>query len=147
MSFDSSGNHYLFFSFEKNSKKLLPLFDQLIQAGFPSPADDFMETPLDLNEHLITNEASTFFIKVQGDSMQGAGIFDGDLLIVDRSKEALSGNIIIAILNGEFTVKRLHIKQNSLTLDPENPNYSPIVVSKEDEFEIWGVVTFTIHKT
>lgn len=123
----------------------IPLFESRVQAGFPSPADDFSEGTLDLNAHLIKNKAATFFVRVTGDSMTGVGIFPGDILIVDRSLPHSSGKIIIAVLNGEMTVKRLKYKDDALFLCSENEKYLPIPVSKDEDFTIWGVVTNVIH--
>ena len=127
----------------------LPLFLAGVQAGFPSPADDFIDKRLDLNEHLIQHPAATFFVRAVGESMLGAGIHDGDLLIVDRAVEAQSGKIVIASVNGELTVKRLERKGQRLLLVPANPDYPPIDVTEAmhsgEGFEVWGVVTSVIH--
>ena len=123
-----------------------PLFLSRIHAGFPSPADDFIESSIDLNEQLIQHPEATFFLRVSGDSMIGAGIHDGDLLIVDRALEAKSGRIVIAALNGEMTVKRLQILDDrKINLLPENNKYQPIAVLDGADFQIWGVVTQVIH--
>jgi DNA polymerase V len=124
------------------------LVQQQIAAGFPSPADDYLkaETPLDLNEHLIKHPAATFFVRVRGDSMTGCGIFPDDILIVDRSLEATHRKVVIAVLNGELTVKRLHKSGGRVMLMPENPGYKPIVIEDDMELEIWGVVTCVIHR-
>lgn len=124
----------------------LPLYSNTISAGFPSPADDFLEQKLDLNKHLIKNPTATFLIRVNGVSMINAGISDGDILIVDRSLQAVSGNIVIGVINGEFTVKRILKKGKKLFLQPENENYKPVEITEEMSFTIWGVVTYTIHK-
>lgn len=123
----------------------LPLFQSRIQAGFPSPCDDFKEGSLDLNEHLISHKAATFFVRVTGDSMTGVGVFPGDLLIVDRSLSPTSGKVVIAILNGEMTLKRLEKSKEGFTLCAENKRYGDIKVGEEDDFSIWGVVTNVIH--
>jgi DNA polymerase V len=125
----------------------LPLFSAKVQAGFPSPADDHIEKNLDLNQLLIQQPAATFFVRVQGKSMEEAKIYDGDLLVVDRSEKVSDGKIIIAILNGEFTVKRISIKGKKVSLIPEHPDFAPIVVTPESDFQVWGVVTYVIHKT
>lgn len=123
-----------------------PLFLCRIAAGFPSPADDFIESKIDLNEQLILHPEATYFLRVKGDSMIGAGIHEGDLLIVDRSLDPKSGRIVIAAFNGELTVKRLHIsKSRQITLIPENETYDPIKVNEDSDFLIWGVVTRVIH--
>ena len=126
-------------------KKRLPLFLSRVRSGFPSPADDYIEKKLDLNEHLIDHPSATFFVKVKGDSMINAGIFSGDMLIVDRSKEATNNKIIVAVVNGEFTVKRLRKHFDKVTLMPENPNYRPIEITDTTDFEVWGVVVHVIH--
>ena len=124
----------------------LPLFQATVKAGFPSPADDFMEQQLDLNEYLIQHPAATFFVRADGDSMKGAGIHQGDILIVDRSLESKNRQIVIAVINGEFTVKRLHLENGQVILEAEHPHYPPIVIRSEWDFQIWGVVTTIIHK-
>lgn len=129
----------------KNKKLSLPLFSSVVEAGFPSPADDYVDKHLDLNDLLITHPVSTFFVRVQGISMQGAGISSGDILIVDRSLNAVHGKIVVALLDGEFTVKRFLIKDKKVFLSPEHPQYNVIEVSKESDFQIWGVVTYVIH--
>jgi len=116
-----------------------------VAAGFPSPADDFIEDKLDLNEKLIKHPAATFFVRVAGHSMIKAGIYSGDLLIVDRSLEAISGNIVVAVLNGDFTVKRFSKRGKRLFLVPENSNYNPIEITDESNFQVWGVVTNVIR--
>lgn len=123
----------------------LPLFSSSVAAGFPSPAEDYIEGSLDLNEHLIKHPAATFFVKVSGDSMVGAGIFDGDLLVVDRALEAKSDSIVLAVVNGEFTVKRLRKIKNKITLLPENPKHRPIEITDGMDFAVWGVVAHVIH--
>ena len=122
-----------------------PLFLSGVSAGFPSPADDYLDRKLDLNEHLVKNPAATFFVRVAGDSMTDAGINDNDILIVDRSIEPSSNNIVIAVVNGELTVKRLIKKKNSCLLFAENPAYPPLEINDDTPLEIWGVVTFVIH--
>ena len=130
---------------EAQSKKKIPLYLSRVISGFPSPADDYIEKKLDLNEHLIDHPSSTFFVKVKGDSMINAGIFSGDILIVDRSKEATNNKIVVAVVNSEFTVKRLRKNSGKITLIPENPKYSPIEITDQVDFEVWGVVMHVIH--
>lgn len=130
----------------EEAEQLLPLYSHKVIAGFPSPADDFVEARLDLNEKLAPNRHSSFLLKVQGDSMRDAGIFDGDILVVDRSQSPQSGKIVIAALDGELTVKRLAIRQDGTFLLPENPDYPEIKVSEESDMVIWGVVTSCIHQ-
>jgi DNA polymerase V len=123
----------------------LPVFLGRLPAGFPSPADDYLEGKLDLNRHLIKHPAATFFVRVSGDSMIEAGIHTGDLLVVDRSLEATDGNVIVAALDGELTVKRLSTRDRTVRLLPANKNYQPIEIQGNQTFEIWGVVTNVIH--
>jgi DNA polymerase V len=132
--------------FEKHSKLPLPLYLAAVPAGFPSPADDYIDRSLDLNEHLIDHPAATFFVRVSGDSMTGAGIHSGDMLIVDRAAEPVHGKVVIAALNGELTVKRIHCKNGALRLMPDSPGFTPVDVPPEADFEVWGVVTYVIHK-
>ena len=123
----------------------LPLFTANVAAGFPSPADDYMDEKLDLNEHLVSHPAATFFVRVDGDSMTDAGIHSGDLLVVDRALETKHNRIVIAALDGELTVKRAVDRNGALFLKAENPDYEDIRVSPESDLEIWGVVTFVVH--
>jgi len=122
----------------------LPLVLEMVSAGFPSPAEDYAENSIDLNKELIGNKHATFFVRVSGNSMNDANIKDGDVLIVDKSKEPQHNNIVIAILEGDFTVKRLKLKGKKIFLQPENEEYDPIEV--KSELQIWGVVTYIIHK-
>lgn len=125
----------------------LPLYLNRISAGFPSPADDYIEERIDLNEQLIRNKAATFFLRVQGESMLGAGIHPGDTLVVDRSITPSHGAIVIAVLDGELTVKRLWLGSNgAVELRAENPAYPAITIGEFQLLEIWGVVTHVIHK-
>ncbi len=132
--------------FIRNKEYALPIFACGVSAGFPSPADDYLEGSLDLNEHLIREPAATFFVRAKGDSMIGAGIHDGDLLVVDRSAEAKNGNVIIAIINGELSVKRYLRSKNQFELVPENPKYKPIRINEGDDVRVWGIVTNVIHQ-
>lgn len=119
---------------------VIPLGAVKLSAGFPSPASDYEEKQLDINEYLVRNPVSTFFFPVQGDSMQGAEIFDGDILVVDRSVKPLHGHIVVAFVNGERLVKRLHCRSGRVALVAENPLYSPLEIAEEMDFIIWGVV-------
>lgn len=123
-----------------------PLFLVKCPAGFPSPAADYVESGLDLNDYLVKHRAATFIFDVCGDSMCGIGIFDGDKIVVDRSMEARHGMIIVAILNGEHTIKRLHITQDGIELRPENPCYSPIRLKEHEELVVFGVVVGVVRK-
>jgi DNA polymerase V len=124
-----------------------PLFLTGVSAGFPSPAEDYIDQRLDLNELLITHQAATYFLRVAGDSMVGAHIHSGDILVVDRALEARNGDIIIAVLHGELTVKILETSPSGVRLVPANPACSPIEIYPEMDFEIWGVVAHVIHST
>jgi DNA polymerase V len=123
-----------------------PLFLESISAGFPSPADDYVQDFLDLQRLVVKNPAATFFLKVSGDSMRDAGINDGDLLVVDRSKPASSGKVVIASWNGELTVKRLKLRSGRIFLVPENPDYPELDVTDNEDTVIWGVVTYVVHR-
>ncbi len=124
----------------------LPYVDVGISAGFPSPADDFIELTIDLNKELIKHRDSTFFAKVKGNSMKNAGIFDGDLLIIDKSLEPQDDKIAICQIDGEFTVKRIKKENDVVWLIAENEDYKPIKVTEENELMIWGIVTASIKK-
>ncbi|MFA5907047.1 MAG: translesion error-prone DNA polymerase V autoproteolytic subunit [Desulfobacula sp.] len=124
----------------------IPLYMTSIEAGFPSPADDYIEGSLDLNQHLVKHPAATFFVRVSGESMINAGIYPGDILIVDRSLEAVDKKIVIAVVDGDLTVKRLRIRSGKPFLEPENDRFKPIEIKPDMVFEIWGVVTNVIHK-
>jgi DNA polymerase V len=130
---------------DRSTRYKLPLCLVHISAGFPSPAEDYIEGRLDLNRHLIKHPAATFFVRVTGDSMIEAGIHPADLLIVDRALDATSGRVIIAVINGELTVKRLHRARGKIYLVPANQNYPPIEITEAMEFQVWGVVTAVIH--
>jgi DNA polymerase V len=121
------------------------MFIATVSAGFPSPAADYEEGKLDLNRHLIKNPAATFFVRVTGDSMLKAGIHSGDLLVVDRSIETRDKNVVIAVVNGELTVKRIRIRKNKLMLIAENDAYQNQEINDQTDFEVWGVVTNVIH--
>jgi DNA polymerase V len=124
----------------------IPAFDVKCPAGFPSPAADFVESGLDLHDYLVKHRAATFIFDICGDSMIGAGIFDGDKVTVDRSLEAKHGQIIVAIVNAEHTIKRLWITEAGIELRPENPCYRPIRLREAEELYVFGVVTGVIRK-
>jgi DNA polymerase V len=123
-----------------------PLLAWPVKAGFPSPADDYLEGRIDLNHHLIKHLAATFFVRVAGDSMTGAGIHDGDLLIVDRAAEVTSGCIVVARIHDEFTLKRVRKEGNRVFLVPENDKYPQIEITEGSDFEIWGRVTGSVRE-
>jgi len=133
-------------SFDSATKRFrIPLLNDSVSAGFPSPADDYTEENIDLNEHLISNPFSTFFLRVKGESMINAGIKDKDLIIVDKSLIAKPGDIVIAMIDGEFTIKRLSIKNDELYLKAENHNYPDFRFKNHIDVQIWGVVIYSIH--
>jgi len=125
----------------------LPLYMTRVKAGFPSAIEDYVEQSLDLNRYLIKHPSATFFVRVEGNSMKDAFIHKGDILIVDKALDATNGKIIIAAIDGEFTVKRIRIENKQISLHAENPSYQPIQIQEETDFQIWGVVTYVIHKT
>lgn len=124
----------------------LPLFASKIPAGFPSPADDYVEDMLDLQKLLVEHPAATFYVKVSGDSMSGAAIMAGDILVVDRSIEPTHGRIVVASIDSELTVKRLYLSKVRTALEPENPVYQPIEINEETDLRIWGVVTGVVRQ-
>jgi DNA polymerase V len=132
--------------FERRMSLRLPLVSASVEAGFPSPADDHLERALDLNEELVRNPAATFFVRVKGESMRDAGIRSGDILVVDRSLSPVDRQIVVAMIDGEFTVKRFRKKNGRITLEAENPSFSPIDVGEDQELTIWGAVTYVIHQ-
>ena len=127
-----------------NVSLVLPVADGGIRAGFPSPAQDYLESGIDLNKELVKNPSSTFFGRVSGDSMAGAGIEDGDLIVIDKSISASEGDIAVCFVDGEFTLKRIHIENDFVWLVPENPKYRRINVTPDQNFMVWGVVTYSI---
>lgn len=142
-------NEIIFLTPDLSSDLPLPFADGGIPAGFPSPAQDYVDGILDLNKELIKHPAATFYAKVVGDSMN-PGINEGDLLVVDRSLEAFDDCIAVCCLNNEFTIKRIdfsHKGEGYIRLVPDNPKYEPIVVKEDDNFILWGVVRYVIHKT
>ena len=122
------------------------LAEEGISAGFPSPADDFKETRISLDRELVKNKEATFYARVDGDSMIGAGLEDGDLLVIDRSLNPENGKIAVCLVDGEFTVKRIKKEKNKLYLKPENKKYKPIELKEENELVIWGIVEYVIKK-
>ena len=136
-----------FFAIDEQSLSSIPLFSDSVQAGFPSPAEDHMDMDLNLNDYLVHNPSATFCVKAIGESMKDAGIKSGDIMIVDKSLEPRNRSIVPAVIDGEFTVKRVNLNDNELYLIPENSNFSPIKITQEMDFQVWGVVTYVIHKT
>jgi DNA polymerase V len=124
----------------------LPLIESGISAGFPSPATDFLDTAIDLNKYLIKNPSTTFIAFTDGNSLTGAGINDKDLLIIDKSLEPTDGKIAICVVDGEFTAKRIKVVNKEIWLMPENDKFKPIKIKEYNDFEIWGIVTYSIQK-
>ncbi|RDY57880.1 LexA family protein [Flagellimonas nanhaiensis] len=137
-------NSLIFFEPNEDEGQEILLSNNSVSAGFPSPAEDFKQKRISLDRTLIRNKEATFYARVSGQSMVGAGLDDGDLLVIDRSLEGEHGKIAVCFLDGEFTVKRLHIEKGKITLMPENEKYRPIPVSKDSDLLIWGIVTYVI---
>jgi DNA polymerase V len=133
------------FQVKQSKKKFLPLFSSRVAAGFPSPADDYVDSKLDLNEHLIRKPHSTFFATVEGDSMIDEGIIPGDIVVVDRSENPVDGSLVLAVIDSEYTLKRFRKIKNKMYLVPANKNYSTIEINEEMDFTIWGVVTGVVR--
>ena len=129
----------------RRTRLSLPLAGEQVAAGFPSPADDYVEVGIDLNDQLIRHPTSTFFLRVSGESMLGAGIHDGDLLVVDRSLDPRPGRVVVAVLDGEFTLKRLAKHHGRLRLEAANPAYPPLELHRCGDVQIWGVAIHVIH--
>ena len=138
-------NSSCFYSKECSPKLLIPLAKETISAGFPSPAADYIELGIDLNKYLIKNPISTFFLRVSGNSMNNAGIYNNDLLIIDRSINPKPGHIVVALLDGEFTLKRLIKKQDNYYLRADKENYPAINLYEYIDIQIWGIATYSIH--
>jgi DNA polymerase V len=133
------------FTVEGSSALRVPMMAWSAAAGFPSPAEDYVDRPLDFNELLIEHPAATFAIRIEGDSMTGAGIFPGDVAVVDRAKKAVNGSIVLALLDGSFTVKRYRTKSGAVWLQAENPAFPDMPLSEASSFEVWGVITRSIR--
>ena len=143
---DKKYSKLLFFNPASETKLDLPLVEASVSAGFPSPADDYLEERLDLNKVLIGNPSSTFYARVKGESMTLAGISDGDLLVIDKSKTPVDGSVVVCLIDGEFTVKRFEKHGDDYFLMPENYDFKPIKIKPENSVTIWGVVTYSIKK-
>lgn len=133
-----------FYNVSTDTSLKLPFIDGGVKAGFPSPAEDFTELSIDLNSELLRNPSSTYFCRVSGDSMQGVGICDGDLLVIDRSLEPQNGKIAVCYIDGEFTLKEIKLEEDCCWLLPANDSFKPIKVTADNEFIVWGIVTFAI---
>ncbi|HOK61942.1 MAG: translesion error-prone DNA polymerase V autoproteolytic subunit [Tenuifilum sp.] len=134
-----------FFTADTTSDLSLPLAEG-IKAGFPSPAQDYIDLAFDLNKELVKNPSSTFYGRVRGDSMVDEGINDGDILVIDKSLPPTDGRKAVCYIDGEFTLKTIRIKKDGIYLMPANPAYKPIKVTEENDFVVWGIVTYVIHK-
>jgi DNA polymerase V len=137
-----------FYTANTSSHIALPFIDGGIAAGFPSPAQDYIDLKIDLNTELITNPSSTFYARVKGTSMQDAGIMDGDILVIDKSLEPKDGDTAVCFIDGEFTLKYIKFDTEIVYLVPANPKFEPIKVTEDNNFCIWGIVTYSIknHK-
>jgi len=135
-----------FFSVENFFLTDIPMFTNSVHAGFPSPAEDYMDLDLNLQDHLIQNPSATFCIRAVGESMNDAGIQSGDIMLVDKSLTPKNRSVVLAVIDGEFTVKRVNVSEKELYLMPENENFPPIKITEEMDFQVWGVVTYIIHK-
>jgi DNA polymerase V len=136
----------VFFHPDQEHQKKLHWAQEGVSAGFPSPADDFKELRISIDQEVVRNEEATFYARVSGESMQGAGLDDGDLLVIDRSLEPKDKKIAVCFIDGEFTVKRLKVAADCVYLMPENKNYQPLKVTEENELIIWGIVTYVVKK-
>ena len=134
------------YAVEESNLADIPMFTDSVQAGFPSPAEDYMDLDLNLQDHLIQNPSTTFCVRAVGESMKDAGIQSGDIMLVDKSLTPKNRSIVLAVIDGEFTVKRVNVNEKELYLVPENENSSPIRITQEMDFQVWGVVTYIIHK-
>ena len=124
----------------------IPIFTNSVHAGFPSPAEDYMDLDLNLQDHLIQNPSATFCVRAVGESMKNAGIKSGDIMLVDKSLTPKNRSIVLAVIDGEFTIKRVNVSDKELYLMPENESFPPIKITEEMDFQVWGVVTYIIHK-
>lgn len=145
--FKLNKNGWDFYSIDTASELEIPLFDSKISAGFPSPADDYIDLKIDFNKLLVKKPAATFCVRVNGVSMKDASINNGDILVVDRSIEPKNNSIAVCFIDGEFTVKRIKKINNEIFLVAENSNYKAIKITEDNDFQIWGIVTYVIHKT
>jgi DNA polymerase V len=134
-----------FYHADTDTDLLLP-FAAGISAGFPSPAEEYIELSLDLNKSLVNHPHSTFFGRVKGHSMRDAGIYDGDILVIDKSLSPANGKQAVCYIDGEFTIKTLKVDKTGVWLMPANPEYQPVKITEENDFVVWGIVTYVIHK-
>ena len=134
------------YAVEESTLSNIPMFADSVQAGFPSPAEDYMDLDLNLQDHLIKNPSATFCVRAVGESMKDAGIQSGDIMLVDKSLTPKNRSIVLAVIDGEFTVKRVNVSEKKIYLVPDNENSPPIKITEEMDFQVWGVVTYIIHK-
>ncbi len=139
------GDVSVFFDLKNRKALRVPMMMCAAACGFPSPAEDYVDKPLDFNELLIEHPATTFAIRIEGDSMTGAGIFPGDIAVVDRAREPVNGSIVLTMVDGAFTVKRYRIKNGAVWLQAENPAFADMQMTGEQSFEVWGVITRSIR--
>jgi len=135
-----------FYALEADKLENITLVEGSVPAGFPSPADEAMDLDLNLHDYLVRNPSQTFCVKAVGESMKDAGIQSGDVMLVDRAIEPENRSIVLAVIDSEFTVKRVNVSDKKLYLMPENENFSPIEITQDMDFKVWGVVTYVIHK-
>ena len=146
LKFLNNNDNLSFYAMENSSLNKVPMFGDSVSAGFPSPAEDYLDLDLNLHDYLVQNPAATCCVRANGDSMIDANIKSGDVMVVDRALDPTNNSIVLAVLDGEFTVKRIKKSSDELYLMPANENYQPVKVTSDIDFQIWGVVTFIIHK-
>ena len=144
--FLNTNNKLNFYTIEDFSLGDIPLYGDAVPAGFPSPADDYLDMDLNLHDYLVQHTSATFCVKAIGDSMVDAGIKSSDVMVIDRALTPKNNDIILAVIDGEFTVKRIKKNDDELYLIPANENYRPVKITEDMDFQVWGVVTFIIHK-
>ena len=144
--FLNTNNKLNFYTIEDFSLGDIPLYGDAVPAGFPSPADDYLDMDLNLHDYLVQHPSATFCVKAIGDSMVDAGIKSSDVMVIDRALTPKNNDIILAVIDGEFTVKRIKKNDDELYLIPANENYHPVKITEDMDFQVWGVVTFIIHK-
>jgi len=144
--FLNTNNKLNFYTIEDFSLGDIPLYGDAVPAGFPSPADDYLDMDLNLHDYLVQHPSATFCVKAIGDSMVDAGIKSSDVMVIDRALTPKNNDIILAVIDGEFTVKRIKKNDDELYLIPANENYRPVKITEDMDFQVWGVVTFIIHK-
>ena len=140
-----AGDINAFLDVSRHSAAAVPLMSTVAACGFPSPADDYMDRPLDFNELLVKNPAATFAVRISGESMRDRGMFPGDIAVVDRARSPVSGCIVLGLVSGEFTIKTYRLKAGGVVLEAANPDFPPIIITEASAFEVWGVVTGLIR--